>query len=73
MKRTYTSPKLIPIGDMVNNTLGASGTFADNGTRQANGQQRTNSAGNNRGRNDTGFNNDNFTNDGGARQPTVYL
>ena len=35
MKKSYTSPKLIHIGDMVNNTLGSSGTVADSGTRQA--------------------------------------
>ncbi len=67
MKKTYTSPKLIPVGDMVNNTLGSSGTVADNGTRQAGAEQRTSSGGDNAGRNSTGFNNDGFNNDGFAQ------
>jgi len=67
MKKTYTSPRLIPIGDMVNNTLGSSGTVADNGTRQAGAEQATNSGANNTGRNNTGFNNDGFNNDGFAK------
>ncbi len=51
MKKKYNSPKLILIGDMVNNTLGSSGGGTDNGTfqdGQANGGQATN--------NNTGFN-----------------
>ena len=67
MKKEYTSPKLIPIGDRVNNTLGSSGTVADNGTRQAGAEQTTNSGQNNTGRNNTGFNNDGFNNDGFAQ------
>ncbi len=67
MKKKYTSQKLISIGDMVNNTLGGSGIFADSGTRQAGGNQRVNSGMNNNRRNNTGFNNDGFRNDGFRR------
>lgn len=44
MKKKYSSPKLILIGDMVNNTLGSSGTGTDNGSFQdagGNGAQAT--------------------------------
>ena len=34
MKKNYSAPKLIPIGDMANNTLGSSGTQADGGSKQ---------------------------------------
>jgi len=37
MKKKYTSPKLTPIGDMVTNTLGASGTRSDGGARRTGG------------------------------------
>lgn len=51
-KKQYTTPKLIPIGDMVNNTLGSSGTGSDAGTYQANygRSQNTNSANRGSGR-----------------------
>ena len=69
MKKKYTAPKLTTIGDMANNTLGASGTFNDNGTFQASANGRQ---GNGRGNNGTGpttldtnnFNNDGFNNNG---------
>lgn len=69
MKKKYTTPKLIIIGDMVNNTLGASGTLADNGTFQAaaNGGQNNGGQNNTAGRTtlDTNnFNNDGFDNNG---------
>lgn len=67
MKRTYTSPTLIPIGDMVNNTLGSFGTFADNGTRQAGANGSASTTNNTTGQNTTGFNNDGFNNDGFAQ------
>ncbi len=68
MKKRYHSPSLIPIGDMVNNTLGASGDISDNSTRQASGNGGSNNAGqNNAGRNNSGFNNDGFNNDGFAQ------
>lgn len=34
MKKKYSSPKFILIGDMANNTLGSSGTGTDNGSFQ---------------------------------------
>lgn len=65
MKRKYTSPRLIPIGDMVNNTLGSSGTRADNGTLQAGANGGTNPNGTNtNGTGTTNFNTNNFNNDG---------
>lgn len=67
MKKEYTSPKFIPIGDMVNNTLGSSGTVADNATRQAGANGAQSTGGNTAGRNNTGFNNDGFNNDGFAQ------
>lgn len=36
MKKKYTTPKIILIGDMVNNTLGASGTTSDSGGKSRN-------------------------------------
>jgi len=65
MKKVYTAPKLTRIGDMINNTLGASGTAADNGTYQqggANGNQ-ANSSKNSSNKKSTKFSNDSFSND----------
>lgn len=45
MKKKYSSPKFILIGDMANNTLGSSGTGTDNGSFQdagGSGGQATN-------------------------------
>ena len=69
MKKKYTTPKLIPIGDMVNNTLGASGANADNGTFQAggNGVQANGTQNNKAGTttlNSNNFDNNNFNNNG---------
>ncbi len=65
MKKEYTSPKLIPIGDMVNNTLGSSGTVADNGTRQAGGNGTQGSSGQTTSNQKTiGLDSDGFSNDG---------
>jgi len=63
VKKKYTAPKLVAIGDMVHNTLGASGTIADNGTFQAgaNGAQAKGAQNNGNNKN---FNNDNFNNNG---------
>lgn len=65
MKKIYTSPKLIPIGDMVNNTLGSSGRVSDNGTRQAGGNGTQSSSGQTTSnRKTTGLDSDSFSNDG---------
>jgi hypothetical protein len=37
MKKKYTPPKLTLIGDMVSNTLGASGTVSDGASRRTGG------------------------------------
>jgi hypothetical protein len=59
MKKHYNTPSLVLIGDMVNNTLGASGTGADSGSksRQAGGNGSQSS---NKSFNDRSFNNNDF-------------
>lgn len=61
MKRKYNSPKLTLIGDMINNTLGASGNSPDGGSLQSGGQGRTNNNDfNRRSFNSGGFDNSAF-------------
>jgi len=62
MKKEYSTPKMIIIGDMVNNTLGSSGNTSDGASQQAgaNGQQTNSNSFNDRSFNNRNFNNDNF-------------
>jgi len=64
MKKIYTSPEIVCIGDMVNNTLGSSGDTSDNGTRQAGGENNTSSNNNkNTKQSNSNSNGDSFQND----------
>jgi len=61
MKRKYSSPRLIPIGDMINNTLGASGNRSDGASLQSGGNGKSaNSDFNSRNFDSRGFNNSAF-------------
>jgi hypothetical protein len=57
MKKHYNTPKFVLIGDMVKNTLGASGTGTDSASKQAGG---CGGRQNNRSFNDRSFNNNDF-------------
>ncbi len=63
MKKKYSIPKIILIGDMANNTLGSSGTVADNGTFQANANGGEGNSNQNTSSNDGGLESDSFSND----------
>ena len=58
VKKTYNKPELKLIGNMVENTLGSSGTGADGGTFQEEGGGNGNQASTN------SFNNNTFNNSG---------
>ena len=62
MKKKYSTPKLIAIGDMVHNTLGASGNVSDNGTMQAGGNGSQSNSTQNDGAKTTTLNSNNFDN-----------
>jgi hypothetical protein len=67
LKKKYTVPELRKIGDMVNNTLGASGGITDGASFQAGGNgSQSNSTQNNNSQNNnnrqSSFNNDSFNN-----------
>ena len=64
VKKKYAAPKLTSIGDMANNTLGASGNFADNGTFQASANGVGANGGGNNGTRPTTFDTNNFNNNG---------
>ncbi len=56
MKKKYVAPRLILIGDMINNTLGASGPDADAGGQSqddGNPYNRTSASTSNQGFNDS--------------------
>jgi hypothetical protein len=67
MKKRYTPPKLVYVGDMVNNTLGASGNVADSGSRSrqggGNGSSRQNQKNRSSREKSSGLDRNNFNND----------